>query len=145
MKKAYPVFIKDDSDFTLIYSPDFNKMTQAEKGNMYEVMEMARDLICSECLILEDNKKDLPNPSSYENAIKLVVTNIDKPSFQFSDGLFQYIDIDTLEYRKKYDNHIVRKNVSIPSWLNSLALEKGVNFSQVLQDALKEKINEVWK
>lgn len=34
----------------------------------------------------------------------------------------------------------VSKNCTIPSWMNELALEKGLNFSQVLQEALAEKI-----
>lgn len=51
-----------------------------------------------------------------------------------------YIVADTDEYRRKYDNRAVKKTLSIPSWLNAQAEQAGVNFSQVLQDALKEKL-----
>ena len=52
-----------------------------------------------------------------------------------------YIAADTDEYRRKNDNRAVKKTLSIPSWLNAQAEQAGVNFSQVLQDALREKLN----
>lgn len=52
-----------------------------------------------------------------------------------------YIVADTDEYRKKHDNRAVKKTLSIPSWLNSQAEQAGINFSQVLQDALKKRLN----
>ena len=54
-----------------------------------------------------------------------------------------YIAADTDEYRRKNDNRAVKKTLSIPSWLNAQAEQAGVNFSQVLQDALREKLNVV--
>lgn len=38
-------------------------------------------------------------------------------------------------------NRVVKKTLTIPSWLNSAALEQGINFSQVLQDALKAQLH----
>ena len=35
----------------------------------------------------------------------------------------------------------VKKNLTIPSWLNDSAIAAGLNFSQVLQDALKQQLN----
>ena len=52
-----------------------------------------------------------------------------------------YVLADTDEYRRKNDNRAVKKTLSLPSWLNSQAERAGVNFSQVLQDALKERLN----
>lgn len=45
--------------------------------------------------------------------------------------------IDTLKYRMETDTHAVRKNVSLPAWMATLADQRGVNCSQVLQDALR--------
>lgn len=47
---------------------------------------------------------------------------------------------DTDAYRKKVSTAAVRKNVSMPAWLANLAEARGVNFSQVLQEALREKL-----
>lgn len=44
------------------------------------------------------------------------------------------LDMDT--YAEKYGNKAVRKNLTIPAWLNTFAEKNGINFSQVLQDSL---------
>ena len=51
------------------------------------------------------------------------------------------VDVDTKEYRRKIDTKAVRRNVSLPSWLNYEVNEAGINVSQFLQDALLEKLN----
>ena len=51
-----------------------------------------------------------------------------------------YVYADTDAYRRKHDNRAVKKTLSIPSWLNDQAMQAGVNFSQILQDALKERL-----
>ena len=51
------------------------------------------------------------------------------------------IGCDTLEYRKRYGSKAVKKTLSIPSWLNEAAERAGVNFSNVLQDALKQQLH----
>ena len=51
-----------------------------------------------------------------------------------------YVLADTDEYRRKNDSRAVKKTLSLPAWLNSQAERAGVNFSQVLQDALKERL-----
>ena len=44
------------------------------------------------------------------------------------------LDIDA--YAEKYGNKAVRKNLTIPAWLNTFAEKNNINFSQVLQDSL---------
>lgn len=51
-----------------------------------------------------------------------------------------YVYADTDAYRKKNDSRAVKKTLSIPNWLNTMAEEAGVNFSQTLQDALKARL-----
>jgi post-segregation antitoxin (ccd killing protein) len=51
------------------------------------------------------------------------------------------VDIDFESYRRANDVRTVRKNVTVPSWLNDMAGKSGINFSQVLQDGLKNKLN----
>lgn len=50
------------------------------------------------------------------------------------------ISLDLNEYRRKNYSKIVRKNTSIPEWLNILAEKENINFSQTLTDALKQKL-----
>lgn len=51
------------------------------------------------------------------------------------------ISVDTIAYRAKTDTRAVRKNVSIPAWMASMAEQKGLNCSKVLQDALVQQLS----
>jgi len=50
------------------------------------------------------------------------------------------VDVDVDAYRRKLDNRAVRKNLTVPFWLNEQAERAGINFSCVLQEALKQKL-----
>jgi len=51
------------------------------------------------------------------------------------------IRCDTIEYRKFFDNRAVKKTLTIPAWLNTMAERQGVNFSMILQNALKAELH----
>ncbi len=48
---------------------------------------------------------------------------------------------DMQEYLRKHNSKAVKKTLSIPEWLNEEATAMGVNFSQVLREALMSKLN----
>ena len=54
-----------------------------------------------------------------------------------SDAILSRVSADTIEYRARTDTRAVRKNVSLPCWMVRLADKRGINCSQVLQDALR--------
>ena len=54
-----------------------------------------------------------------------------------SDAILSLVSADTIEYRSRTDTRAVRKNVSLPCWMVRLADKRGINCSQVLQDALR--------
>lgn len=56
-----------------------------------------------------------------------------------SDGqtVISLVDVDSAEYRRKIDTKTVRRNVTLPSWLNYEAEHAGINVSRLLQEALK--------
>ena len=51
------------------------------------------------------------------------------------------VSVDTIAYRAKTDTRAVRKNVSIPAWMATMAERKGINCSKVLQDALVQQLS----
>jgi predicted RNase H-like HicB family nuclease len=51
-------------------------------------------------------------------------------------GFVSMLVLDMDAYAEKYGDKTVRKNLTIPAWLNTFAEERHVNFSQVLQDSL---------
>lgn len=58
-----------------------------------------------------------------------------------TDGTIVLIGFNMLEYQKRHNSRAVKKTLSIPEWMNTEAVAMGINFSQVLQEALMQKIN----
>lgn len=102
----------------------------SDGDNLQDAMKMIKDALCGCLCVLEDNKIS-PNPSRSPKEIQL-----DSP-----DCFIAMVDADTTRFRMETDNKAIRKNVSIPAWLNTQAELAGINFSQVLQDALRDKLN----
>lgn len=90
--------------------------------------EMARDAIGINILQLEDEGKELPKPFS-------------RKCEKENDDIMTLVDVNMDEYRKKHDNRTVKKNCTIPYYLNAEAEKAGINFSRVLQEALKHKLS----
>ena len=55
--------------------------------------------------------------------------------------VYSLIQADTIAYRAKTDTRAVRKNVSLPAWMATLADQRGINCSQVLQEGLLARLN----
>lgn len=51
------------------------------------------------------------------------------------------IEFSSIKFDKKYRNKAIKKTLSIPEWLNDIAIKENINFSNVLQEALIEKLN----
>lgn len=51
-------------------------------------------------------------------------------------GFVSMLVLDMDAYAEKYGEKAVRKNLTIPAWLNTFAENNHINFSQVLQDSL---------
>lgn len=123
---VYPIVLSKDGDGYFVTIPDFNINTEGD--SLENAVKMAKDAIGINGIQLEDDEKELPQPFSCE---------IEK---QVGDKV-ALIDVDFVEYRKKHDNRTVRKNCTIPYYLNVEAEKAGINFSRLLQEALKQKLN----
>ena len=64
--------------------------------------------------------------------IKICVKSIDK---------YNKVDVFMPSVRMAQNNRSVNRTVTLPAWLNAAALENGINFSQLLQDALKAQLH----
>ena len=58
-----------------------------------------------------------------------------------ANAILTLLQLDTLQYRAMIDTRAVRKNVSLPAWMATLADKRGINCSQVLQDGLLAKLS----
>lgn len=128
MKNVYPVVLTQGEKFIVVYIPDFEINTQGE--TIADAIEMARDAIGVMGIDMEDDGETLPEPSALGDVQMISETDI-----------VTLVDVDFAEYRRKNDLRAVRKNCTIPSWLNFEAEKAGINFSEVLQTALKNELN----
>ena len=122
----YPaVFHKAEEGGYWVTFPDIPECI-TEGDDMAEAYDLAVEALG---LALEEkieNKEKLPVASEAED-IK-------------EDGTIVVVQFDLEDYNKKHNNKAVKKTLTIPAWLNERALAMNVNFSQVLQDALMEKV-----
>lgn len=124
----YPAIFQEASEggFWVTF-PDFPEcMTQGD--DMSEAYQMAFDALGLTISDMKAAKATLPEPSRPHD-IKLN-----------SDESLAIIEFDMLAYNKKNNSKAVKKTLTIPEWLNEAAIASGVNFSQVLQEALMQKI-----
>lgn len=127
-KLFYPaLFHKAEEGGFWISFPDFPECF-TEGDDITQAYEMAVEALGLAVTSRKKEKEEIPEP-----------TEIDKLSLE--DGILVIVEFDMLEYQKKHNSRAVKKTLSIPAWLNEEATAMGVNFSQVLQEALKEKIN----
>ena len=127
MKMIYAalLYTQDDGSFT-IKVPDIPGCVTSGK-NLQEAYENICDAAAACLCTLEDFNEALPEPSS-------------PGSLNCEGATTALIEIDTLKYRRETDTKCVRKNVSLPSWMSYMADSRGINCSQVLQDALKKQL-----
>ena len=128
MKEAYPIVMTREEDWILVYVPDFDINT--EGSDFADAIFMARDAISLTGITYEDMGKELPIPSTLEAVINA-----------HPEAMVSLVDVDFTEYRKMNDRRAVRRNVSLPYWLNYKAEQAGLNVSAVLQKALKAELH----
>lgn len=133
MKKVYPVIFTQTEDMILIEVPDLQILTQGI--NLTESIEMARDAIGLKIISLQDIGEVVPEASE-ERMIDVMQGTFASDGNSFSS----LVDIDVAAYRRKYDNKTVRRNVTLPNWLNIEAEKAHLNVSRVLQEALMMKL-----
>lgn len=138
---AYPAcFIKEENGYSVLF-PDLETATCGE--TLDEAMRMAVDCLAG---LLYQMKKDgeTPPPPSRPGEVDLekVLAELydEGEAPPLSDAFVNLITVDVEEYAKRHFERSVKKTLSIPAWLNEAALRAGLNFSQVLQEALKERL-----
>ena len=126
---VYPaIFTREDESGYSVFFPDI-KNCYTCGDDMADALEMAEDVLCLMLYDMEEADKPIPPPSDCKKI------SIDENS------VVSLVHCDTIEYRKFYDKKAVKKTLTIPNWINTLAERKNVNFSAVLQEALMQKLD----
>jgi len=127
VKVAYPIVLSKGKKYVIVYIPDFNINTQGT--DEADAMKMARDAIGIVGIDMQDEQELLPEPTDLSDIAK-----------EYKQDIVTLVDVDFTEYRRKNDLKAIKKNCTIPSWLNFEAEKAGINFSATLQTALKQEL-----
>lgn len=129
MKLNYPVVVKKDKKDYLVYVPDLDINTFGKSFD--EAIDMAYDAIGMVYMTREDNKLKIKKPSSIDAISK------DK---KYKDDIVTHVSIDPVIFREKNDNKSVRRNVTLPSWLDKIVRKNKINVSEFLQNMLRNEL-----
>lgn len=142
MLAVYPaVFIEDEEygGYCVIIPDLHGRVTQGD--SIDEAMFMAMDCIAGYLLLLKEEGEEIPMSSAIDQVdVEAVCAELDVES---AKRFVTLVSVDVEEHAKKHFKKSVKKTLTIPAWLNEAAKKQGINFSQVLQEALKEKLKVV--
>ena len=129
MKYIYPAcfFPEDNGQYSVIF-PDLGGIA-TYGNNLVDAMCMATDLLCTWILECKKDQERLPEPTNMQE-------------IELNDkGAFMSLIVADIEAYTARNNRAVKKTLTIPAWLNEIAEKENINFSQLLQNALKERLH----
>lgn len=138
MLSAYPAcFMKEENGYSVIF-PDLNYLSTC--GNtLDEALSMAIDCLAGYLYRLQKDGDTIPAASSLNKINPAKIT--EELEVSSDEAFVNIVTVDVAEYAKIHFEKSVKKTLTIPAWLNAAALEQNINFSQVLQDALKAQLH----
>ena len=123
----YPAFFHKENGYWVSFPDIPGCFTQGD--NMEDAYNMSLEAIGLHLSVLEEDGKPIPIPQD--------PSTLEVPQ----DAVLVIVRFDMAAYLKSQEKKAVKKTLSIPSWLNDKATQAGINFSQVLQEALMQKLN----
>ncbi len=132
MKKAeryfYPaVFTYEPGQEIAIDFPDLGCATSGVNDD--DALLSARELLGCVLYGMEEDGEEIPDPTP--------LSDVETRANEYT----VLVDVYMPSIRQANINRSVNRTVTLPAWLNAAALERNINFSQVLQDALKAQLN----
>ncbi len=111
-----------------VWGAGYSLKRKPSAASIQEGLELANDVLCLTLYDLEQEGTKFPEPSEVNETA------------HDGDSFVSLVACDTDWYRRFYESKSVKKTLSIPAWLNDLAEKNALNFSQVLQEALRNKL-----
>jgi len=137
MLSAYPAcFLKEDAGYSVVF-PDLNYLSTCGE-TLDEALRAAVDCLAGYLYWLDKDGERAPNATPLpELQVDAIAAELEVSP---AGGFINLITVDVAEYAKIHFERSVKKTLTIPAWLNTAALEQGLNFSQILQEALKAQL-----
>lgn len=133
MKLVYPVVLYPSGvpgGYTVL-CPDMPGLV-TEGRDLPEALDMAVDAASGWVLGELEEGRRAPH------AINIAAVRPDEP-----DGIVTLISLDMDAYAAKYGKRSVRKNVTIPAWLDTFGEQQGINYSEVLREGLEHRYRDL--
>lgn len=138
MLSAYVAcFFKEKNGYSVIF-PDLNWLATCGE-TLEEALIMSVDCLAGYLYTAQKEGESIPAPSSMEDINLIEISK--ELEMDPNNAFLNIVTVDVAEYAKKHFEKSVKKTLTIPAWLNAAALEQNINFSQVLQDALKKQLH----
>lgn len=135
MLSVYPAcFYKEKEGGYSVIFPDLNHLSTCGE-TLENALEMAVDCLAGYLYSAKQEGENVPAPS------EMSCIDVEKEYDEYESAFVNMVAVDVAEYAKKHFEKSVKKTLTIPSWLNEAAVANNVNFSQVLQSALKEQLH----
>lgn len=139
MLSMYPACFFHENDCYSVVFPDLNWL--ATQGETFEeAMEMAIDCLAGYLYSGQRDGDAIPKPSKLSDIDPEAVAKELDPEGPVCEAFVNIVSVDVADYARRHFERSVKKTLSIPIWLNDRAVRAGINFSQLLQDALKAKL-----
>ena len=135
MLSSYPAcfYKENDSGYSVIF-PDLNHLATCG-DTLDEAMNMAVDCLAG---YLYAARKDGEKPAEPSDVDAI---DVNSEYDDYAEAFISVITVDVDEYADTHFEKNVRKNCTIPKWLNDAAIAQNVDFSKVLVNALMERMN----
>lgn len=131
---------KDSEAYTVIFPDLQGCVTYGDSIN--DALRMAQDVLGAYLFEYYTKPNEIPKASSIDD-IELKIDEEDKEYFLYEGSFKNYVSLDLTDYVKKSSNKNVKKTLTIPSYLNEAGIENNINFSLILQEALKKELKMV--
>lgn len=131
MKYSYYALMNEEGGIYTISFPDISGAI-SEADSIDQAILNAQEVLEIFMLMYENEGNEFPEGSSARELSQHLESDND---------FIQLITVDTQIVRMREENKSVNKMVTLPKWLVELGKERQVNFSQLLQSALRSELH----
>lgn len=139
MLSVYPAifFHESDGGYSVVF-PDLNHLSTCG-DTMQETMEMAVDALAGYLYDEQLDGHEIPAPTPL-NQVDIHCEDDPEDDDAEEDRFVNLVAVDVEEYARAHFQQSVKKTLSIPKWMNDMAMARNINFSRLLQTALRQEL-----
>ena len=133
MNVIYPVIFTEtnEKNGVLVYIPDINGMTEGE--NIGDAIAMAKDYIGN--ALFDKRESEIPTAKKIDE-----IGLKESPFFDNGKSFVSLVDVDLDLFRLREKSKSVRRNITLPQWLDDMVTRAKLNVSAITQNALKKEL-----